>query len=182
MNQEPKFERTLVSWKVNHKLTALLEPEIIVRTEVNGELIEINDGVLTVTDRAIRESLIQLGWTPPPEENKKSETPRTDTEVVGDYDQFVYACFARELERELNGLAQWKESAMKVSSEMDIQAVGKLLKLGLGQNIYPQIEPKIRELIAQRDRMAAMLQEACDDPNISSWYHAAQKELKALKP
>jgi hypothetical protein len=51
-------------------------------------------------------------------------------------------------------LQQWKNDQMTVNSEWDMQTVGELLGLRIGEGITLNIEPKIRELINQRDRLA----------------------------
>lgn len=54
-------------------------------------------------------------------------------------------------------LRAWKESVLEVESRWDCQAVGKLLGLTLGSEIRPNIEPKIRELLAERNRLSAQV-------------------------
>lgn len=68
-----------------------------------------------------------------------------------DFEEFMWvpADFARKLERERDELAAWKESAMIVSRQCDIQAVGTLLNVPLGHPVHPAIEPGIRELQAK---------------------------------
>ncbi len=71
---------------------------------------------------------------------------------------------------ERDDLAAWKESALTVESRWDCQAVGKLLELPLGSDIRAQIEPKIRELIRERDEA----RETAD-------YYRAQANRKGLE-
>ena len=54
-----------------------------------------------------------------------------------------------ELETERDELRAWKTEAMAVAATWDVQRVGRLLGLALGQNIYKNIEPKIEELLEQ---------------------------------
>ncbi len=61
------------------------------------------------------------------------------------------------LTAERDRLARWKREQMEVESSWDCQKVGELLGIGLGQMIRPQIEPKIRELIAERDALRLAL-------------------------
>jgi len=56
-------------------------------------------------------------------------------------------------------LQQWKNDQMTVNSEWDMQTVGKLLNLRIGESITLNIEPKIRELINQRDRLEEALRD-----------------------
>lgn len=46
-------------------------------------------------------------------------------------------------------LTDWKESMMKVHSELDLQGIAKSLGLPLGSSIAPQVLPKIIGLIEQ---------------------------------
>jgi hypothetical protein len=90
--------------------------------------------------------------------NEQSDTPRTDANVAKHRlcrlsgNDLVYADFARQLERELT------------AARAEVQL--KNLRLDAVK--------------MERDRLAALLQEACDDPNIGNWYHAAQKALQSL--
>jgi hypothetical protein len=56
-----------------------------------------------------------------------------------------------EIVEERDDLKRWKEEMLQVESEWDCQKVGKLLGIGLGQSIRKNIEPKIRDLIEERD-------------------------------
>jgi antitoxin component of MazEF toxin-antitoxin module len=60
-------------------------------------------------------------------------------------------------------LQQWKNDQMTVNSGWDMQTVGELLGLRIGEAITLNIEPKIRELINQRDRLAEALEECKED-------------------
>ena len=44
-------------------------------------------------------------------------------------------------------LKEWKESMMKVHSELDLQGIGNALGLPLGSSIAPQVLPRVKELI-----------------------------------
>lgn len=57
------------------------------------------------------------------------------------------------------GLARWKKEALAVEAQWDCQAVGKLIGVKLGDHIRPNIEPKVRELISQRDSADNLLRE-----------------------
>ena len=85
-------------------------------------------------------------------------TPETDAEIEGIRNsikkehQFDWAIeVARKLERERDELLQWKKETLLVESQWDEQAVGRLLGLRLGDFIKPNIEPKLRQLIKERD-------------------------------
>jgi hypothetical protein len=56
-----------------------------------------------------------------------------------------------KLTEERDDLKRWKEEMLQVESEWDCQKVGKILGIGLGQSIRKNIEPKIRELIKERE-------------------------------
>jgi antitoxin component of MazEF toxin-antitoxin module len=68
-----------------------------------------------------------------------------------------------EAREQRDKLQQWKNDQMTVNSEWDVQTVGKLLGLRIGESITLNIEPKIRELINQRDRLAEALEECKED-------------------
>ena len=53
--------------------------------------------------------------------------------------------------RERNKLRQWKKEMLLIESQWDEQIVGRLLGLQLGDYIKPNIEPKLRQLIRERD-------------------------------
>jgi hypothetical protein len=74
-------------------------------------------------------------------------------------------------------LQQWKNDQMTVNSEWDMQTVGELLGLRIGEAITLNIEPQIRELINQRDRLAEALQKVS-----RSWNYGevAQQALQSL--
>lgn len=90
--------------------------------------------------------------------NDLSETPRTDANYLwspgGD---IVDADFARELEREIQELQAWKQSALQVMNQTDLQAVGRELGLTLGTDVSPNILPgiqKLKERIAELEASA----------------------------
>lgn len=84
--------------------------------------------------------LIILGLSP--------ESAATVMERIGD------------LERERDELARWKKEALLVESRWDCQKVGKLLGLRLGEDIRPNIELKIRELLDARHQVETRLNDA----------------------
>jgi len=79
--------------------------------------------------------------------------------VAGDVqrwaDEFHNLLF--QLRRERDELATWKRASIQVESMWNPQTVGKLLGMTLGDSIHQNIEPKIRELIAERDALKAKL-------------------------
>ena len=59
-------------------------------------------------------------------------------------------------------LTDWKESMMKVHSELDLQGIGTALGLPLGSSIAPQVLPKVKELIEQNRELKEMLEAVAD--------------------
>lgn len=57
------------------------------------------------------------------------------------------------LQRERDELAEWKCQMMQLEAMWNQQAVGKLLGVPMGVFVRPEIEPRIRALIAERDRL-----------------------------
>lgn len=57
------------------------------------------------------------------------------------------------LQARIEELEAWKESAMKTLNDVNLQECGKLLNVGLGQNIAVNIVPKIKELKAENERL-----------------------------
>lgn len=86
----------------------------------------------------------------------QSDTPRADSEV---FDDRVSVQLARQLEREVNALQDWKNSALAVGSELDAQRIAKLLGARLGESCYKVIQEKVPELVAERDRLFRALYE-----------------------
>jgi hypothetical protein len=68
-----------------------------------------------------------------------------------------------EARQQRDNLQNWKNDQMTVNSEWDMQTVGKLLGVRIGEAITLNIEPKIRELINQRDSLAKALEECKED-------------------
>lgn len=56
-------------------------------------------------------------------------------------------------------LTAWKESASKVFKNLDLQAIGKTLGIGLGEDISVNVLPKIKELQEQNAELVLMLTE-----------------------
>jgi hypothetical protein len=85
----------------------------------------------------------------------KLPTPETDAVAAyeGNWDTKALrmTVHARKLERELKELRQWKKEMLFVESQWDEQMVGRLLGLQLGDYIKANIEPKLRQLIHERD-------------------------------
>lgn len=76
-----------------------------------------------------------------------------------------------ELEQECVRLNEWKRQALAVSGQCDIQAVGTLLKVPLGQPIYPAIEPGVRDLQAKLDTARTALESITHDMGASQNIH-----------
>lgn len=56
-------------------------------------------------------------------------------------------------------LIDWKDSEMKVQSELNLQGIGSELGLKLGSSIAPQILPKIKKINYQKRELVEMLEE-----------------------
>lgn len=59
-------------------------------------------------------------------------------------------------EKELNDLIEWKKSAMNIFSEIDLQAIGKELNIGLGQSVSENLLGKI-QLHTEKNRIEGVL-------------------------
>jgi tetratricopeptide (TPR) repeat protein len=90
-------------------------------------------------------------------ETKKSELCTMVTDASQKRDELASALATAQRERE--EAEAWKESALQVESRWDCQAVAKLLNLRPGEDIRPNIEPKIRNLISERDAALAQVAE-----------------------
>ena len=55
-------------------------------------------------------------------------------------------------------LQDWKESASKVFKNLDLQAIGKTLGIGLGEDVSTNVLPKIKELQDQNAEFVANIQ------------------------
>lgn len=60
------------------------------------------------------------------------------------------------LEKERDELLKWKNETLQVDREWDEQKVGRILNMQLGDSIRKNIEPKIQELIAERNKWKEM--------------------------
>src|SRR5690606_9442973 len=74
-------------------------------------------------------------------------------------------------------LTDWKESMMKVHSELDLQGIGTALGLPLGSSIASQVLPRVKELIAQNGELVKMLQRFIDNNMMSVTADEEAKEL-----
>lgn len=83
-----------------------------------------------------------------------------DLDMLQATKEFALAFAFRKTDHERGRLAQWKAEMMQVWSEWDCQAVAKLLGITLGQKIHRNIEPKVRELIVDRDRGREIIRQA----------------------
>jgi hypothetical protein len=59
----------------------------------------------------------------------------------------------RNLITERDELKEWKRQQMGITSQCDMQEVGRLLGMTLGTNIHANLIPKIQELIEDRDNL-----------------------------
>lgn len=57
---------------------------------------------------------------------------------------------------DFENLKNWKESAMKIFNEIDLQAIGKELNVGLGQSVSENLLEKIK-LHTERNRIEGVL-------------------------
>src|SRR5690606_7124464 len=78
--------------------------------------------------------------------NRSSEHKDVDPVLLHAIESHTEA-HTKALEEELQELRAWKESASAVMNEMDLQAIGKKLGIGLGESISASIGPKIDELL-----------------------------------
>lgn len=60
-------------------------------------------------------------------------------------------------------LTEWKESASKVFKNLDLQAIGKTLGIGLGEDVSTNVLPKVKGLIEQNKELVEMLSLFCMD-------------------
>ena len=58
----------------------------------------------------------------------------------------------QELQKEVSNLIEWKKSAMNIFSEIDLQAIGKELNIGLGQSVSENLLSKI-QLHTEKNRI-----------------------------
>lgn len=49
-----------------------------------------------------------------------------------------------EIQKEVQNLIEWKESAMKILNEIDFQAIGKELRIPLGESVSEKLLCKIQ--------------------------------------
>lgn len=139
-------------------------------------------------------------------------TPDTDTASFWGRDmgadngpphfQCVDAEFARRLESERDDLKAWKESALAVDSEWDVQELAKMLGCQPGQScrraihegalkLLHEIDSLKRERDESREENAAMreaikeahaaLKNACSYPVCGSWNEQAEEALTKLQ-
>ena len=62
----------------------------------------------------------------------------------------------QELQKEVKALIEWKNSAMNIFSEIDLQAIGKELNVGLGQSVSENLLSKIK-LHTEKNRIEGVL-------------------------
>lgn len=122
-----------------------------------------------------------------PRTNKAAVSYDGQNFIPNELGSWVHVTFAREFERELNEtremlndwcdtyggspeltdlkrenarLEAWKREAIAVERSWNVQEVGRLLGLTLGQDIRAHIEPKIRALQAENARLREALEDA----------------------
>lgn len=62
----------------------------------------------------------------------------------------------QELQKEVSNLIEWKKSAMNVFIEIDLQAIGKELNVGLGQSVSENLLSKI-QIHTEKNRIEGVL-------------------------
>lgn len=62
----------------------------------------------------------------------------------------------QELQKEVEDLIEWKKSAMNIFSQIDLQAIGKELNIGLGQSVSENLLNKI-QLHTEKHRLEGVL-------------------------
>lgn len=77
-------------------------------------------------------------------------------------------------------LTEWKESMMKVHSELDLQGIGNALGLPLGSSIAPQVLPKVKELIEQNTELVEMIEHIFYKTNFQSHFPTTSIKVKNL--
>lgn len=81
------------------------------------------------------------------------DEPKMQDHLFNEYiakESFLAGCqhVRQQLQRQVDELRKWKESALAVMPDM--QAIGKALKIPLGQSIHDKILPAIRQLQSQQ--------------------------------
>ena len=61
-----------------------------------------------------------------------------------------------EIQKEVQNLIEWKESAMKILNEIDFQAIGKELRIPLGESVSEKLLCKIQHH-AEKNRIEGIL-------------------------
>lgn len=78
-------------------------------------------------------------------------------------------------------LSYWKESMMKVHSELDLQEIGKVLEIPLGSSIAPQVLPKVKELQEQNKELVEMLKHLYElTEYLDEWIEEREKMHRLL--
>lgn len=62
----------------------------------------------------------------------------------------------QELQKDVRYLIEWKKSAMNIFSQIDFQAIGKELNIGLGQSVSENLLSKI-QLHTEKNRIEGVL-------------------------
>lgn len=94
-----------------------------------------------------------------------SKTPKTDAIVrpyidckeINPEEVDALLDHARKQEIEIAALTRWKEEAIAVEKQWDVQAVAKALNLKLGMDVRPQILPAVMSLRERVERLEGAL-------------------------
>jgi hypothetical protein len=126
---------------------------------------ELEDQLETERNRLAVCGVVALADTVSSRVEARKMLPEYRSASLSDVERRVDECIElREklaaVTEERNDLASWKRQMLMVDSEWNPQTVGELLGVTLGQSIRLHIEPKIRELIAQRNLLLQLTKDA----------------------
>lgn len=96
---------------------------------------------------------------------------------VLDIDYWLDESPASSMQGEADELRDWKESATKILDKINLQEVGKVLGVGLGQDIAINILPEIKALKAENEMLREALDKIVNHDNIGGFnnsYHAVK--------
>ncbi len=78
-------------------------------------------------------------------------------DLVGSQRYLAIEVAKRYAQSQTQELTDWKESASKVFKNLELQAIGKTLSIGLGEDVSVNVLPKIKELHEQNAELVEML-------------------------
>ena len=77
-------------------------------------------------------------------------------------------------------LQDWKESASKVFKNLDLQAIGKTLGIGLGEDVSVNVLPKIKEIQEQNAGLVEILRHVVYEYQQGEKSYSTIREIKEL--